>query len=525
VRAALLSVTDKTGVVELARGLVERDVRVLSTGGTARVLREAGVPVTDVSEVTGFPEIMDGRVKTLHPRVHGGLLARRDRAGHREALAEHGIGTIDVVAVNLYAFEETVARPDVDPQAAIEAIDIGGPSMLRSAAKNHEFVWVATDPSQYGTVLAGLDGDERAPEALAARRRLALQAFATTAAYDAAISAWFERRFGERDSLAPRRVLALRDGRTLRYGENPSQRSVFHADAGVREACVATAEQLGGKALSYNNIMDADAALELVKEFDAPAAAVVKHANPCGAGTGATLEEAFTRAWSGDPRSAFGGILAFNRPVTEVLARSVARPDHFLEIVVAPSFDEDAAETLRTGAKWGRNVRLLACGPLGGDDGARRDERELAVRKVTGGWLVQDRDLGFSSEERRVVSARAPGEREWADLEFAWRVCKHVKSNAILLAREGAVVGVGAGQMSRVDAVFMAGHKAGGRASGSVLASDAFFPFRDSIDEAARLGVTAVIQPGGSIRDEESVAAADEHGLALVVTGARHFRH
>jgi len=318
----------------------------------------------------------------------------------------------------------------------------------------------------------------------------------------------------------PARTLRYVDGQTLRYGENPNQAARFHRELGVREASVATATQLSGKALSYNNIMDADAALELVKEFDTPAVAVIKHTNPCGCGTADTLAEAFARAWSGDPQSAFGGILAFNRPVDAQLAEAVAKPEHFLEIVIAPRFDAAAVEALKTGAKWGKNVRLLAVGELGA-----RDAGELAVRKVTGGWLVQERDLGYAHEQREVVSARQPTDQEWADLEFAWRAGKHVKSNAIVLAAKGALVGVGAGQMSRVDSVFMAGHKAGERTRGAVLASDAFFPFRDSIDEAARLGITAVIQPGGSIRDKESIEAANEHGLALVHTGARHFKH
>ena len=518
-RVALLSVTDKTGIVELARGLAERDFQVVSTGGTARVLREAGLEVSDISELTGFPEMMDGRVKTLHPIVHGGLLGRRADAAHRTSMAEHHIAPIDVVAVNLYAFRETVARPGVSEADAVENIDIGGPSMLRSAAKNHESVWVLTDPADYDAALSALSAEEHDPAAASAlRKRFAAKAYATTAAYDAAIAGWFAAHLGQ--GWPEPFALEGGPGEELRYGENPNQKARFHRRPGVTEACVATARQLSGKALSYNNIMDADAALELVKEFERPAVSVIKHTNPCGCGVGDDLLSAFGRAWSGDPQSAFGGIVAVNRQVDRALAERIARPDHFLEVIVAPAFDDDAVEVLQTGAKWGRNVRLLAVGELGA-----RDPGELAVRKVTGGLLVQERDLGFGHELRDAVSKRKPSDAEQADLEFAWRVCKHVKSNAIVLVKDGTLVGVGAGQMSRVDSVFMAGHKAGERAAGAVLASDAFFPFRDSIDEAARLGVTAVIQPGGSIRDKESIAAANEHRLALVHTGARHFRH
>jgi phosphoribosylaminoimidazolecarboxamide formyltransferase/IMP cyclohydrolase len=517
-RRALLSVTDKTGIAEFARGLLQRDFELVSTGGTAQALRQAGLPVTDVSAVTGFPEMLDGRIKTLHPAVHGGLLALRDEPGHQAALKQHGIGAIDVVAVNLYAFRQAAARPGASDAEVIEQIDIGGPSMLRSASKNHRFVWVVVDPADYPAVLAGLDaGDAQA--GLEQRRRLAAKAFRATAAYDAAISAWFGRRLGE--PLPPQLVLEADAGRPLRYGENPHQRAAFYRRAGGREASAAAATVLGGKELSYNNLLDADAALELVKEFDAPAAAVIKHGNPCGCALAADIGAAVRAAWDGDPLAAFGGIVALNRPVDAALAGTLANPERFLEVIVAPAFAPEAVTTLTTATKWGRNVRLLATGPLEGE----RDADELAVRSLVGGLLVQDRDLGFGREKREVVSRRAPTEAERRDLELAWRVCKHVKSNAIVLAAGGAVVGVGAGQMSRVDSVFLAGRKASDRARGSVLASDAFFPFRDSIDEAARLGVVAVIQPGGSIKDKDSIAAADEHGLALVLTGTRHFRH
>jgi phosphoribosylaminoimidazolecarboxamide formyltransferase/IMP cyclohydrolase len=519
-RRALLSVTDKTGIAEFGRGLVERDFELVSTGGTAEALRKVGLPVTDVAELTGFPELLDGRVKTLHPAVHGGLLALRDAAAHQAAIRKHGIGLIDVLAVNLYAFRETVARPGVTDEQAIENIDIGGPSMLRSAAKNHRFVWVVTDPGDYASVLEGLDAErDDAQVGLDRRRRLAARAYRATAAYDAAISAWFGRRLGEQ--LPPTLVLEAARGTELRYGENPQQRAAFYVRPGASEASVAVARQLAGKALSYNNIMDADAALELVKEFERPAAAIIKHGNPCGCAVADEPAAALAAAWEGDPQSAFGGIVALNRPVDAVLAEALAQADRFLEVIIAPAIDGAAVDLLTSRTKWGKNVRLLACGPLGG----AADLDDLVVRKVVGGFLVQERDLGFDQEERTIAGRRQPTPAESEDLEFAWRVAKHVRSNAIVLARAGAVVGVGAGQMSRVDSVFMAGHKAGRRARGAVLASDAFFPFRDSIDAAAALGVTAVIQPGGSIRDKESTAAADEHDLALILTGTRHFRH
>ncbi len=519
-RTALISVTDKTGVAEFAKGLAARDFRVVSTGGTARVLREAGLDVADIADVTGFPEMMDGRVKTLHPKVHGGLLARRDLASHTDAMAEYDIPAIDLVCVNLYAFRETVAKPGVTFEDAVEQIDIGGPSMIRSAAKNHASVWVVTEPESYTEVLSALDREQ--DDSIAARlyrRTLASSAYRATAAYDAAIATWFATQLD--DTLAAPFVAEATERHELRYGENPNQPAAFFARPGVGEACVATAQVLSGKALSYNNIMDADAALELVKEFERPAAAVIKHTNPCGCGEADTIGEALERALSGDPQSAFGGIIALNRDVDVALADAIAQPARFLEVIIAPSFSDEAVEILTTRQKWGKNVRLLACGALDGE----RDAGELSVRKVTGGYLVQQRDLGFGTEERKVVTERPPNSTELADLEFAWRVCKHVKSNAIVLVKDGAIVGVGAGQMSRVDSVFMAGHKAGDRTRGAVLASDAFFPFRDSIDTAHALGVTAVIQPGGSIKDKDSIAAADEHDMAMVFTGARHFRH
>ncbi len=530
VRRALLSVTDKTGLLDLARGLAARDFELVASGGTARALREAGLPVTEAAEVTGFPEMLDGRVKTLHPALHGGLLARRDVPAHMDALAAQGFGCIDVLAVNLYAFREAAARPGATDEYVIENIDIGGPALIRSAAKNQRAVWVATDPADYPAVLAGLDA-ERTDAAAAgrARRRLAAKAFRATAAYDAAIAHWLAVGLGELPGGPAAReevrwpetfVLEGGAGRALRYGENPGQRAAFYVQRGS-EPCAARARVLHGKELSYNNLLDADAALELVKEFSEPAAAVIKHSNPCGCAIGRDPIEAFGGAMGGDPQSAFGGIVALNRPVDSALATLIATPDVFLEVIVAPDFSGDAVHLLTTGVKWGRNVRLLACGPLG----AELDRADLVVRKLVGGFLVQERDLGFLREQREIATQRKPGDVERRDLEFAWRVCKHVKSNAIVLARQGTVVGVGAGQMSRVDSVLLAADKAGPRAAGAAMASDAFFPFRDSIDEAAAVGVTAVIQPGGSLRDAESIAACDEHGMAMVVTGARHFRH
>jgi len=530
VRRALLSVTDKSGLLDFARALAARDFELVASGGTARALREAGLAVTEAAEVTGFPEMLDGRVKTLHPALHGGLLARRDEPAHMAALAAQGIGAIDVLAVNLYAFREAAEKAGATEEQVIENIDIGGPALIRSAAKNQRAVWVATDPADYAALLAGLDAERTDPAAAArARRRLAAKAFRATAAYDAAIAQWLAIGLGQLPGGPAAReevrwpetfVLEGGAGQALRYGENPGQRAAFYVQRG-REPCAARARMLHGRELSYNNLLDADAALELVKEFSEPAAAVVKHNNPCGCAVGRDPLEAWGGAIAGDTQSAFGGIVALNRPVDAALATLIATPDVFLEVIVAPDFSGDAVHLLTTGVKWGRNVRLLACGPLGGEP----DRSDLVVRKLVGGFLVQERDVGFQREKREIATRRRPGDVERRDLEFAWRVCKHVKSNAIVLVRNGAVVGVGAGQMSRVDSVLLAGDKAAARAAGSVMASDAFFPFRDSIDEAASLGITAVIQPGGSIRDAESIAACDEHGMAMVVTGARHFRH
>jgi phosphoribosylaminoimidazolecarboxamide formyltransferase/IMP cyclohydrolase len=520
---ALLSVSDKTGLVDLGRALASRGVELVSTGGTARALRAAGLAVRDVADLTGYPEMMDGRVKTLHPAVHGGLLALRDDDEHLVAMAAHGIGPIDLLVVNLYPFEATLAR-GADPAEIIENIDVGGPAMIRAAAKNHRFVAVVTDPEDYPALLDELNAHDGAT-GLGLRRRLAGIAFARTAAYDAAIGGWMAQALGV---PAPRRhTVAGSLLQPLRYGENPHQRAAFYADATARPG-VATARQWQGKELSYNNINDTDAAFELVAEFDpavAAACVIVKHANPCGVALGATLAEAWTRAHDCDPTSAFGGIVAFNRPLDGPAAECVA--GIFTEVVIAPGADMAARAILARKPA----LRLLTTETLPDPTSAGK-----SIRQVAGGFLVQDRDAGdVAPADLRVASLRRPTEAQMADMLFAWRVAKHVKSNAIVFAREGATVGIGAGQMSRVDSTRIAAAKAaeagarlglgGSAALGSVVASDAFFPFADGIEALAAAGAVAVIQPGGSMRDEEVIAAADAAGLAMVLTGMRHFRH
>jgi phosphoribosylaminoimidazolecarboxamide formyltransferase/IMP cyclohydrolase len=521
IRRALLSVSDKSGLVELARALAGLGVELISTGGTHRVLKEAALAVQEVSEVTGFPEILDGRVKTLHPRIHAGILAVRDKTEHVATLQKERIAPIDLVVCNLYPFEVVVGLPGSEHDEIIENIDIGGPSMIRAAAKNYHDVAVLTDPAQYSEVVAELR-DQGGALSLATRERLAAAAFARTAAYDAAISTYFATRSSEDEWPA---ILALhfRKRLALRYGENPQQKAAFYVEAGCGHPCVATAECLHGKELSFNNILDLDSALNLVREFAVPAAVVIKHNNPCGAAIAATLEEAFRRAYEGDPLSAYGGVLGFNRDVDEATAQQITEPGRFIEAIIAPGFSEAAFHLLTTRPTWKKNVRLLRTGSLGAD--AQR-VHSLDFRRVDGGLLVQTRDLAANDfDQPQTVTTRPPTARELADLHFAWLVCKHVKSNAIVLVQDQMVVGVGAGQMSRVDAVHLAVRKASERARGAVLASDAFFPFRDNIDEAARAGVTAIAQPGGSVRDQDSIQACDEHGLAMVLTRVRHFRH
>ncbi|MEX1025459.1 MAG: bifunctional phosphoribosylaminoimidazolecarboxamide formyltransferase/IMP cyclohydrolase [Planctomycetota bacterium] len=521
IRRALLSVSDKSGLEDFARQLTERGVELLATGGTHQRLVAAGISVREVADVTKFPEMMDGRVKTLHPRIHGGLLALRDDPAHVAAMEEHAIGAIDLVCVNLYPFEATVAKPGVARSDAIENIDIGGPSMLRSAAKNHRFVTVVTEPGDYARVLAELAANDGAvSEEL--RRELAQKAFATTARYDAAISRWLAAQ-DDPTGFPATMAFAGTKQQDLRYGENPHQAAALYVDAGVLEPSLASAEFRGGKELSYNNLVDLDAALALAKEFDEPFVAVTKHNNPCGAACGDTIADALEAAWSGDPLSAFGSVLAFNRPLDLASAKFLVAGGRFVEAIVAPAFETDAEELLRTKPKWGKNVRLLATGPFGP---AARPAGSREVRPILGGFLVQDRDLAADSvDDLTTATERAPSDEQLEGLLFASKVAKHVKSNAIVLAQGRTVVGVGAGQMSRVDAVQLACHKAGDRAPGAVLASDAFFPFPDGPEAALAAGIVALLQPGGSIRDDAVIATCNARGAAMVLTGRRHFRH
>ncbi|MHA6263025.1 bifunctional phosphoribosylaminoimidazolecarboxamide formyltransferase/IMP cyclohydrolase [Arenibacterium sp. CAU 1754] len=523
VRRALLSVSDKTGLVDLGKALAERGIELLSTGGTASTLRDAGLTVRDVAEVTGFPEMMDGRVKTLHPMVHGGLLALRDNDDHLAAMKTHGIGEIDLLVVNLYPFEATVAA-GADYDTCIENIDIGGPAMIRAAAKNHAFVNVVVDTEDYDALLGELAENDGATS-FAFRQTLAQTAYARTAAYDAAVSTWMADALG---NPAPRRrAVAGTLAQTLRYGENPHQKAAFYTDGSNRPG-VATATQHQGKELSYNNINDTDAAFELVSEFDpkdGPACAIIKHANPCGVARGETLTEAYSRAFDCDRTSAFGGIIALNQALDGATAEEIS--GIFTEVVIAPDADEDAKKVFA--AK--KNLRLLTTGSL-----ADPMVTAMTVRQVSGGLLVQDKDTGFIGlDDLKVVTKLAPTDDQMRDLLFAWKVAKHVKSNAIVYVKDGATVGVGAGQMSRLDSALIAAKKAERMAEamdlpqpltiGSAVASDAFFPFADGLLEAAAAGATCVIQPGGSMRDDEVIAAADEAGLAMVFTGMRHFRH
>ena len=519
VRRALISVSDKSGVAELARSLVNLDIELLSTGGTASLIREAGLPVTDVSDHTGFPEIMAGRVKTLHPKIHGGLLGRR---GIDEPVMEqHGISPIDLLVVNLYPFEQTIAGGDCSLDDAIENIDIGGPAMLRAAAKNHAGVAVLVDPADYRDVLDELR-DNQGSLQYKTRFRLAVKAFAHTAHYDTAISRYLGRQLEStsEQELGETFELNLKRKQTLRYGENPHQRAAFYVEPGASEASLATAVQKQGKEMSYNNIADADAALECVKQFRRPACVIVKHANPCGVALDVSIGAAYERAYQTDPTSAFGGIIAFNRDLDAATAAAIVNRQ-FVEVIIAPDADADALEVLA--AKT--NVRVLLTGPWDVD----HPEAGLDYKRVNGGLLVQDRDQELIGENRiTVVSDRQPTPQELGDLLFAWRVAKFVKSNAIVFCKDLMTIGVGAGQMSRVYSTRIAAIKAADEnleVKGSVMASDAFFPFRDGIDAAAVHGITAVIQPGGSMRDEEVIQAANEHNLAMVFTGMRHFRH
>ncbi|AOE39786.1 MULTISPECIES: bifunctional phosphoribosylaminoimidazolecarboxamide formyltransferase/IMP cyclohydrolase [Pantoea] len=523
VRRALLSVSDKAGILEFAQALSSRGVELLSTGGTARLLADAGLAVTEVSDYTGFPEMMDGRVKTLHPKVHGGILGRR---GQDDAImAQHDISPIDMVVVNLYPFAQTVAREGCSLEDAVENIDIGGPTMVRSAAKNHKDVAIVVSSGDYDAIIAEMDAHENGLK-LETRFDLAIKAFEHTAAYDSMIANYFgslvPAYHGDRNQPAGRfpRTLNLNfiKKQDMRYGENSHQDAAFYIEENITEASVATARQVQGKALSYNNIADTDAALECVKEFSEPACVIVKHANPCGVATGDSLLAAYDRAYQTDPTSAFGGIIAFNRELDEATAQAIISRQ-FVEVIIAPAVSEAALKI--TAAK--QNVRVLICGQWQNRTAA------LDFKRVNGGLLVQDRDLGMvDASQLRVVSKRQPTEQELRDALFCWKVAKFVKSNAIVYARDNMTIGIGAGQMSRVYSAKIAGIKAadeGLEVKGSAMASDAFFPFRDGIDAAAASGVSCVIQPGGSIRDEEVIAAADEHGIAMIFTDMRHFRH
>ncbi|WP_050906399.1 bifunctional phosphoribosylaminoimidazolecarboxamide formyltransferase/IMP cyclohydrolase [Vibrio campbellii] len=524
IRRALISVSDKTGIVEFAQALAERGVDILSTGGTARLLAEQGIAVTEVSDYTGFPEMMDGRVKTLHPKVHGGVLGRRGQDD--DVMEKHGINPIDMVVVNLYPFAETVAKEGCTLADAVENIDIGGPTMVRSAAKNHKDVTIVVNAHDYNRVIAEMDANDKSLT-LETRFDLAIAAFEHTASYDGMIANYFgtmvpsygENKEGDEESKFPRTFnQQFEKKQDMRYGENSHQAAAFYVEANPQEASVSTARQIQGKALSYNNIADTDAALECVKEFNEPACVIVKHANPCGVALGKDILEAYNRAYQTDPTSAFGGIIAFNQELDAETATAIVERQ-FVEVIIAPSVSAEAIEVVA--AK--KNVRLLECGEW------TTKTTGFDVKRVNGGLLVQDRDQGMVSlDDLKVVSKRQPTEEELKDALFCWKVAKYVKSNAIVYSKGDMTIGVGAGQMSRVYSAKIAGIKAedeGLEVAGSVMASDAFFPFRDGIDAAAGAGIKCVIQPGGSMRDDEVIAAADEHGMAMIFTGMRHFRH
>ncbi|MFN4033390.1 MAG: bifunctional phosphoribosylaminoimidazolecarboxamide formyltransferase/IMP cyclohydrolase [Fimbriimonadales bacterium] len=516
-RVALVSVSDKSGLEPFARGLSAIGFGFLSTGGTARALRAWGLPVQEVSDWTGFPEILDGRVKTLHPHIHAAILANLSLPDHQQTLQQLNLAPIELVVVNLYPFEDALCAGASETEQ-IEQIDIGGPTLIRAAAKNFEHVAVVVRPADYEWMLArlqsgGLTRDDRA--------QLAARAFAHVADYDALIAQWF-RRYDPEGDLPATLTLTFRLAQRLRYGENPHQQAAFYREPFAPAGSVATAEQLWGKELSYNNLLDADAALELAREFETPACAIIKHTNPCGVAIGSSLTEAFLRALEADPVSAFGGIVACNRPITREAAEAMVAPGNFFEVVLAPDFDADALTVFQERKGWGQNVRLLRTGALA----PPAQMHGYALRSLTGGVLYTERDiLDWNPDAFQVVTERTPSESEWADLRFAWKVVKHVKSNAIVVAKGGVVYGVGAGQMNRVGSVRLALQQAGDHARGAVLASDAFFPFPDSIDLAAQAGVRAIVQPGGSKKDPEVIAAANETGIAMVFTGVRHFRH
>ncbi|MGA9290549.1 MAG: bifunctional phosphoribosylaminoimidazolecarboxamide formyltransferase/IMP cyclohydrolase [Anaerobacillus sp.] len=510
IKRALISVSDKTDITAFAKGLADKGVEVISTGGTKRALEEAGVNVIGISDVTGFPEILDGRVKTLHPNVHSGLLAVRDNDDHQKQLDELNIKPIDLVVVNLYPFQETIAKSDVTYEEAIENIDIGGPTMLRSAAKNHRDVTVVVDPSDYNRVLRQVEENGDTTQIL--RRELAAKVFRHTASYDAVISEYLTAQSGEEEPESL--TVTFERKQTLRYGENPHQKAVFYRKPLYRGASLASAEQLNGKELSYNNINDANAALNIVKEFEQPAVVAVKHMNPCGVGTGETISEAYQKAYEADSTSIFGGIVAINREVDEATALKLK--EIFLEIIMAPAFTEEALAVLTKK----KNLRLLKL------DVAASPAIEHQLTSVNGGLLLQERDrYGFDEADISVPTDRVPTDDEWEALKLAWKVVKHVKSNAIVLTKNDQTIGIGAGQMNRVGAANIAIEQAGEKSKGSVMGSDAFFPMDDTVEAAGRAGISAIIQPGGSIRDEDSIKKANEYGITMVFTGVRHFKH
>ncbi len=533
-RRALISVSDKTGLAELAAGLNELGFEIVSTGGTRAFLQQQGAKVIDIAEYTGFPEIMDGRVKTLHPKVHGAILGRPDVPHHAEAIAAHGIIPFELVVVNLYPFEATIAKPGCTTEDAIENIDIGGPSMVRSAAKNHEHVGIVTCPSQYPRVLTELKSGKLSHEF---KRELAAAAFACTARYDRAIADYMAGMVGKLvaeevpegvtvDNEKFPRVLHLDFERRmpLRYGENPHQAAAFFVERNADATTLAAFEKLHGKELSYNNLLDLDSAMAIVREFEQPAAVVIKHNNPCGCAISDSLSSAFEKAYAGDPVSAFGGIFGLNRVVDAATAEQFCIPDRFVEAIIAPGFTDEAFQLLTTKPKWKNNVRLLRV--PGWPSSSSASAASLDYRRVSGGLLVQTRDdVADPESEWKVVTNRQPTDAELRDLRFAWRLCKHVKSNAIVFAKDGAITGTGAGQMSRLDSSEIAAKKSADRCQGGVVASDAFFPFRDGIDQAAKAGILAAIQPGGSRNDPEVIAAANEHGMTMIFTGRRHFKH
>ncbi len=532
IKRALISVSDKTGVVDFAQALTQLGVQIISTGGTAQTLTEAGIKVASVESVTGFPEMMDGRVKTLHPKIHGGLLALRDKKEHVDAMQQHGITPIDLVCVNLYPFEATVARPGCTLEDAIENIDIGGPSMVRSAAKNHKFVAIVTQPGQYATVIEQMRANHGAVSS-ELRSELAREAFALTAAYDAAISKYLHTKAGI--EYPNRLSLSLTKQMPLRYGENPHQSAALYRLPPSPETSVCNGRFLTGSTeISFNNLMDANAAFELAKEFDEPAAVVVKHLNPCGCAVDDDICVAYRKAYEGDVVSAFGGIIAVNRTVDVELARTIMESygrfgkalgaaGFFAELIISPKFNEDAIEIIRTLKTWGSRVRLIETGPI---DRRKIDRAEYDVRHIVGGMLLQQRDLvGWEPDLLTYPTKARPSAEQLEDLRIAWLVAKHTKSNTIILAKNKRILGVGAGQMNRVESGLLAMKQAGKEAKDSVMASDAFFPFPDNVENAAAAGIAAIVQPGGSKNDPDVIAAADKHGIAMVFTGKRHFRH